>query len=192
MMAGVDIVLGPLLTLCLFKSAKKGLLLDMSLIAVFQISALLYGAYTIYSQRPSYIVFAYDKFDVVAKSEVYENQIPAEIKKIGFFDKPEFVYQPRSGNSFNDELVFSFTADENSPDRLSANVRDYLDYSSNRDVILKNIKSVNDSPELINEGVDKELRYAVVVGNTKRVIVLLDPIDASVSGYSLKTKLLGL
>ena len=45
-MAGVDVVLGPLLTLIVFKAGKKSLKFDLSVIALVQISALyLRGVY---------------------------------------------------------------------------------------------------------------------------------------------------
>src|SRR5207237_5351990 len=41
---GVDIVIGPLITLVIFKRGKPGLKLDLALIAVLQLAALTYGA----------------------------------------------------------------------------------------------------------------------------------------------------
>lgn len=63
---GVDIVLGPLLTLVLFKSGKKNLALDLCLIATIQASALIYGLYVIAQARPVFIVAAVDRFEVVS------------------------------------------------------------------------------------------------------------------------------
>ncbi len=67
---GVDLVLGPLLTLLLYRPNKPKLLLDMCLIATIQLSALIYGVTTIYQQRPYYAVFAIDRFEVLARKEV--------------------------------------------------------------------------------------------------------------------------
>ena len=60
----VDLVLGPLLTLIVFKPGKKGLKFDLALIATVQISALIYGIYILYSERPAYLVFSIDRFEV--------------------------------------------------------------------------------------------------------------------------------
>ncbi len=65
MMLGIDVVLGPLLTFVVFKQGKKTLKLDLSVIAILQISALIYGLHTVYIGKPAYIVFAQDTFDVV-------------------------------------------------------------------------------------------------------------------------------
>lgn len=65
MMLGIDVILGPLLTFVVFKQGKKTLKLDLSVIAIVQILALIYGLHTVYIGKPAYIVFAEDTFDVV-------------------------------------------------------------------------------------------------------------------------------
>lgn len=79
----VDLVLGPLLTLILFKSGKKGLLLDLWMIAVLQTGALVYGLYVISQSRPVFIVAAVDRFTVVAASEIRADDLAQG-------SKPEF------------------------------------------------------------------------------------------------------
>lgn len=50
----VDIVLGPVLTLILFNptKVKSDIILDLSIIAIIQISAFIWGVYAVHSQRP--------------------------------------------------------------------------------------------------------------------------------------------
>ena len=67
---GVDLVLGPLLTLLLFKPGKKGLWFDLCVIVILQLAALVYGVTVIYSERPYFNVFVVDRFTVLARSEV--------------------------------------------------------------------------------------------------------------------------
>lgn len=67
---GVDIVLGPMLTMILFKSGKKGMVLDLWLIGVVQSAALLYGLQVITVSRPVFIVAAVDRFNVVAAKDL--------------------------------------------------------------------------------------------------------------------------
>jgi hypothetical protein len=83
-LVGVDLILGPLLTLILFRPGKPGLALDMTMIALIQVSALLYGATVIYTERPYYAVFAIDRFEVLAKRDV----AAAAIAGTAFTDKP--------------------------------------------------------------------------------------------------------
>lgn len=63
---GVDLVLGPALTLYLYRPGKKGLWIDMWFIAIVQLSALVYGTFVIYNERPQYMVFSVDRFTVLA------------------------------------------------------------------------------------------------------------------------------
>ncbi|MGQ7845458.1 hypothetical protein ACUNV4_13325 [Granulosicoccus sp. 3-233] len=69
LVAMIDLVLGPALTLILYKPGKPKLLLDMSLIALLQIAALGYGFYTTHQQRTVAIVFAENGFNTVSASD---------------------------------------------------------------------------------------------------------------------------
>jgi len=53
---GVDLVLGPLLTLVVFKAGKPGLRFDLSCIAIAQISCLAAGVWIVYKERPIALV----------------------------------------------------------------------------------------------------------------------------------------
>ena len=66
----VDLVLGPLLTLIVYKPNKPSLKFDLSVIALIQISALVYGTSVIYQERPYFTVFTVDRFTVLAKKDV--------------------------------------------------------------------------------------------------------------------------
>ena len=72
----VDLVLGPLITLIIFKSGKPGLKFDLSVIAALQVVALLYGGSIVFQNRPGYLVFAVDRFEVVAATLVDDAVIP--------------------------------------------------------------------------------------------------------------------
>lgn len=60
--AGVDLVLGPLLTLIVFKPGKRWLKLDLTVIAIIQASALSWGIWTVHRERPLATVFVEDHF----------------------------------------------------------------------------------------------------------------------------------
>ena len=66
----VDLVLGPLLTLIVYKKGKKGLAFDLSLIAIFQIACLTAGMYVLISERPLGLVLSYDGFHSVSQSSL--------------------------------------------------------------------------------------------------------------------------
>lgn len=67
---GVDVVLGPILTLLVFKVGKKTLILDLGVILLLQLSALGYGVWIVAEGRPAWLVFNVDRFDVVQEVDI--------------------------------------------------------------------------------------------------------------------------
>jgi hypothetical protein len=74
---GVDLGLGPLLTLIVFKPGKRGLKFDLAAIVLVQLVAFVYGITSIYAGRPYFTVFAVDRFYVLAREDVD----PAELAR---------------------------------------------------------------------------------------------------------------
>lgn len=70
MLIGIDLILGPLLTLIVYKHGKPGLKFDLAIIALVQIVALVYGAHTLYEEKPHYLVFSIDRVEFVAQKEI--------------------------------------------------------------------------------------------------------------------------
>ena len=66
----VDLVVGPLLTLVVYKAGKSSLKFDMSVIAAIQLLALVYGSWVLYQERPYYMIFAVDRFELIGRHEV--------------------------------------------------------------------------------------------------------------------------
>jgi|TARA_Y100000310_G_scaffold38813_1_gene36329 hypothetical protein len=94
---GVDLVLGPTLTLIVFKVGKPGLKLDLTLIGLFQSICLAAGVYVVYSERPLFFIY-YDKHFYSASADTftrygrpvpdlpeYSEKLPIEI----FIELPE-------------------------------------------------------------------------------------------------------
>jgi hypothetical protein len=69
-LAGVDLVLGPLLTLLVYKQGKKSLKFDLSVIALLQIAAMAFGLLTVWQSRPVYLVAISDRFRLVFANEI--------------------------------------------------------------------------------------------------------------------------
>lgn len=85
---GVDLVLGPLLTLVVFKPGKPGLKFDLAFIAFVQLAALVYGLTAIYRERPYFTVFSVDRFYVVAERDADAKQLAAAREAGRVTDKP--------------------------------------------------------------------------------------------------------
>lgn len=70
LLIGVDVILGPLITLIIFDIAKPRLGYDLMAIAALQVAALAYGGYIMFDARPAYNVFVNNRFDTVAANAV--------------------------------------------------------------------------------------------------------------------------
>ncbi len=68
----VNLVLGPLLTLIVFRSGKPGLKLDMGTIFTIQLLALSFGVWTLHDNRPALLVYADDLIKPVPASVVQD------------------------------------------------------------------------------------------------------------------------
>lgn len=69
---GVDVVLGPLITLAIFNPRKswRELRLDLGMVVLIQLAALGYGMWTVSVARPVHLVFEIDRFRVVHAIDV--------------------------------------------------------------------------------------------------------------------------
>jgi len=75
LLIGVDVVVGPLLTLIVFDPRKKHLAFDLAVIAMLQCGALAYGAMIMFNARPVYVAFAGDRFELVEANAIDKNNL---------------------------------------------------------------------------------------------------------------------
>lgn len=71
----VDVIVGPLLTLIVFKVGKKTLVFDLLVILSLQVAALGYGLWTVAEGRPAWLVFNSGRFDLVQALEIDERKL---------------------------------------------------------------------------------------------------------------------
>ena len=67
----VDLVLGPALTLVVYKAGKPGLRTDLTLIGLLQAGCLLAGTYVVYQERPLVIVYNDSRFSVLSSDDFH-------------------------------------------------------------------------------------------------------------------------
>jgi hypothetical protein len=72
---GVDVIIGPLLTLIVYKKDKKTLKFDLTVIVMLQLVALVYGGHAAWVARPVYNVFAVDRFVVVTPVDLEKERL---------------------------------------------------------------------------------------------------------------------
>lgn len=75
MMLIIDVIVGPVLGLLVYKEGKKTLKFDLGVIITIQIVALCYGIYSIEQGRPAWLVFHADRFELVRKNDIILDHI---------------------------------------------------------------------------------------------------------------------
>ena len=93
MLLVIDVILGPLLGLLVYKEGKKTLKFDLSVIIFIQIIALCYGVFSIEQGRPAWLVYNVDRFEVVRNNEIITDHIEQAQPKYQqpSWLKPQFV-----------------------------------------------------------------------------------------------------
>ena len=93
---GVDIVLGPLLTLSVFKAGKRGMRFDLAVIGAVQAAALIYGLSIMWRARPIFIVAVIDRVELIYAGDIDQVDFNASTD-------PDFSSPPL----FGPKLVFT-------------------------------------------------------------------------------------
>src|SRR5690606_376598 len=93
MLLAIDVIVGPVLGLLVYKEGKKTLKLDLSVIIIIQIAALCYGIFSIEQGRPAWLVFHADRFELVRKNDIILDNIDQAQPQFQYVSliKPQFV-----------------------------------------------------------------------------------------------------
>lgn len=94
LVGAVDLVLGPFITFLIFdlRKSRREILFDLVTIAVIQLSALSYGVYATYTQRPVAVVLI-DEFAASAIMENYGGKLKSERDLQQYSDEiPPIIY----------------------------------------------------------------------------------------------------
>jgi len=140
MIVGIDVCLGPILTLLVFNKAKKELGRDLTIIFLIQLCALVYGMYTITVARPVYIVFAVDRFELVQANEIARKNLnhasQEQFTKLPLFS-PKWVSAVRPTNKKEKEDLLFGSIDTGTD--LAQLPKYYVDYNTSIDEIKKRL-----------------------------------------------------
>ena len=197
-LVGVDVTLGPLLTLIIFDPKKKSLRLDLSIIAALQIAALAYGVWVMFEARPVYTVFAIDRFDIVSANQLEPEDLdagPPEYRELPLAGPRVLALRPPDREKYPDEwnkFVFSSTGGKDA----TQIPKYYVPYADVAAEALKEAKPLADlvkaKPEAkakVQEFVtrigraESELVYLPFVGRGDPMTAVLDARDARIVGY---------
>lgn len=75
LLVGVDLAIGPFLTLIVFRRGKPGLRFDLAVIGIAQTVALAYGCHIVLASRPIFLVAAIDRFVLVSSNEISDEEL---------------------------------------------------------------------------------------------------------------------
>lgn len=137
----VDVVLGPGLTLLVFKPGKKSLKFDMTVILILQLAALVWGVKSVYEERPALTVFYYGKLTCLSQSGVPEVDIESiengasGNQKLAFLRTPDTASERRAfwyealGNNSSEIYYYGSRFEPVNEE----NIKRILDYKLNPD-----------------------------------------------------------
>lgn len=189
-MAGVDVVLGPLVTLIVFNPAKKSLRFDMACVVSVQLAFLLYGVSGLYSGRPAYVVFAENRFVLTCANDI-------DPKDLSQATREEFRQIPKLGAHYvatrqpedlktRNDLVFASLGGmgiQNLP-------KYFVPYSSGSADVIRASKSIDQVPQddllkpLIKEAILRhpsvKLRFVPLLTKMQRRYIAINSADGAV------------
>ncbi len=75
MVGGIDLIVGPLLTLIVYKQGKASLRMDLTVIGIIQVLFLSMGLYATFKSRPVFVVASSNSFDLVFAPDISPEQL---------------------------------------------------------------------------------------------------------------------
>jgi len=115
-LVGVVMVVGPVLSTFVYKPGKKGLVLDLVILAVVELAVLVTASLLIFQGRPYFAVFAVDRFEAVTWQEISGSDVsrdflisqPGQEQRLVYAELPE---DPERMSALINETVFLGMAD---------------------------------------------------------------------------------
>ena len=111
-LAGVNLIVGPVLSTLVYRPGKRGLMFDLAVLAVLEILVLGWTLLEIHARRPAIAVFAVDRFELLPYAETDAMALNADLRAILRGSGPELMYAalPTDGETLSrliDETVFA-------------------------------------------------------------------------------------
>lgn len=154
LMAAVDLVLGPSLTLIIYNyaKAKKEIVFDLTLVVIVQISALIWGGLQVYSERPVALVM-WDGIFYTVTEDYYQKQ-NIDLDDISAFsdDKPLLIFAESDHSIESLEKLQRLNQDKIPP---YAQVHLYKSIKNYKDEVFKHKISSDVWSEYLQEDITK-------------------------------------
>jgi hypothetical protein len=174
-MLGVDIVAGPLLTLLLYRPGKRGLKLDLAVVALLQVAFLSYGLHTLWRSRPLFLVGSQQAFALV-----FANELPDDAaSKARAAGSPRFrgsagpwlVGVDLSSDAARDEFLFAYLAGDVGPLRDPAL---FVPYAGLREQVLAKARPLAPDVPAAGHPRDAVKSVALMSARSRSTAMLLD------------------
>lgn len=165
----VDLILGPCLTLIVFKAGKPGMRNDLIMIGLFQAICLAAGVYVVHSERPIALVYVDGQFNSMTTSSYRDADVPLPDLSgfTGASPKRLQVYIPQTAEGEGDlrrkmmeEEQFMNLATEHYRD-FDPNQTSFTEAGYDQKDILDRDQETNDIPRFLEEhgGVLEDYRF---------------------------------
>lgn len=196
-LVGVDVVLGPLITLAIFNRAKPWRVLarDLAVVGLIQLTALGYGMWIVFVARPVHLAFEIDRFRVIHAIDVPRellDQAPPGLESLPLFGQTVLAVRPFRSH----EESFQATMAALQGVHLGARPDLWQAYAEARPRILEASKPADQltqrfpgKAKQIDEAIARtglasdSLLYLPLVGRNEPWTVLLDSSTADVAGF---------
>jgi len=187
LVAAIDLVLGPALTLIVYNinKSKKELFTDFSIIAFIQITALCWGVFTVYNQRPVAAVFWENGFYTVPASALENRGI--SLKKLDKYGskKPVYIFAAQPQSDKDREQMINAILEEHIPpyqqlDRFKPVEQHYNDIYKHSVDILKIISKNSDMKDEIDAVLTKsgtslnDNHYITLISKYRNIILIFN------------------
>jgi hypothetical protein len=189
----IDVALGPLMTLMVWKKDWKQLRKDLAVIAFVQLAALCYGVYTLWIARPVYVAALGSRFDAVHATDVADAELNTSGKSLPVFG-PEWtgVKQPTDPKE-RERVLFSALGGAD----YGHFPQHHQPIENMRDEIVKNAQQISELKKLNpgeEEAIDRwlakrgvkpdEVIYQGLKARAKDMAVIMDAKTAKVTGIA--------
>lgn len=186
--------LGPLLTLAVFRPAKKGLKFDLVVIAMLQSAALVWGVHQLYMRHPVYLVFAVDRFTVLVPGDFDPAEVVDGPFSSGLLSRPRMLVATLPADPGEREQLMVETLFQGKPDidqrprYWSLYSRDFADVLAVARPLAVLRQARPRSADLIDGFVARagrpleSLLYHPLIAPRGDWVVILDPVDGAVLG----------
>lgn len=197
LVVGVDVVMGPLITLIIFNRAKprRELMTDFTVVGLLQVAALSYGLWTVFVARPVHLVFEYSRMSVVHAIDVDARLLataPASLQQLPITGPTPIALRPFKDST--EQFDATMAAMNGAP--LSARSDLWQPYADSKAAILQAATPATDlrvrfasQAALIDHAIERtgkpiaQLRTLPLLGRDKAWTVLLDAATAQPVGF---------